>query len=342
MRPLNIAYIGNFRPEHSTEQHVRQALERNGHSVFRLQENTREAWETLFTPDTWRALDFVLWTRTGWDWPASCGWSWEQAQEAQRRAVNACRERGVAVVGFHLDRWWGLDREGQIRDEAFFRSDLVVTADGGHDTQWAEAGVNHHWMPPAVLLAECEREPRHRPRYQHDIVFVGSWRLTRQSDGTWSGYHDEWAPHRKAMLDAVRARFGRLFVLYPRGRGLRGAELTDLYGNASVVIGDSCLSGGITSYWSDRVPETVGRRGFLIHPHVDGLERHFTDGEHLATYPLGDHGALCDLIGRYLDDREERERIRKAGQEHVMREHTYERRMADLVDLLVERRLVAA
>lgn len=322
---------------------MRQALENVGHHVIPLQENTERTWQGLQRAGEYRLADLVLWTRTGWDWPRHTGWTWEQATDEQLAALDALHAAGLPVVGYHLDRWWGLDREGQVYDEPFFQADLVVTADGGHDAEWAGVGVAHAWLPPGVLAAECLREPRIRRQYRHDVTFVGSWRLGVGADGHWSGYHAEWAPYRKAMLDTLTRRFGRRFVAYPRRGGLRGAELTDLYGNAKVVVGDSCLAPADNPparYWSDRIPETVGRGGLLVHPHVEGLEEHYTPGEHLATFPLGDHEAMVATVQRYLADDPERTRMRKAGREHVLAQHTYEVRVGQLVALCAERGLL--
>ena len=141
---LTVAYLGNYSAPHSTENHVKQAFERNGHTVIPLQENTPEPWTEPVD------ADLVLWTRTGWDWSEACGWTQEQAWSNQHDFLDRMRDQGTPTVGFHLDRWWGLDREHQIFDEPFFRCDLMCTADGGHDDQWQLAGINHVWMPPGV------------------------------------------------------------------------------------------------------------------------------------------------------------------------------------------------
>jgi hypothetical protein len=321
---LRVGYIGNFNPEHSTENHVKTAFERVGHEVVPLQENDADTWRIL--TDNRVSFDFVLWTRTGWDWPHDTGWTWEQAVANQERALDDLSERGTPTVGFHLDRWWGLNRTGQVYDEPFFQCDLVITADGGHPDEWADVGVNHHWLPPGVSLAECERTPQTRALYARTpIVWVGSWQR----------YHEEWVRYRHQLIGALRGRFRRDVGLYPRrGQAVRGQDLVDLYETATVVVGDSCLAGNAHHYWSDRIPETVGRRGFLIHPEVVGLDEHFTVGEHLVTYPVGDWEALCDLVDRYLVDDEGREYIRNTGKAHVMEHHTYERRAEQIVDLV--------
>ena len=292
-----------------TENHVRQAFERNGHTVIPLQENTPQPWSEPVD------ADLVLSTRTGWDWSEACGWSQEEAWSNSTPSLSACATRAHRRSGFHLDRWWGLDREHQIFDEPFFRCDLMCTADGGHDDQWQLAGINHVWMPPGVSLAECEREPVPRPEYaRQPVVWVGSWQH----------YHPEWVGYRRQLIDTLRRHFRRRFGIYPRGgKAIRGQALRDLYAQALVIVGDSCLVGGATHYLSDRVPESLGRGGFLLHPWVEGvMDEVYTDGEHLVTWQLGEWGRLIELCDYYLRHDGEREEIRQAGRAHVM-EHRH-------------------
>lgn len=324
---LTVAYIGNFEPAHSTENEVRKALESLGHDVRRLQENRAETWTD---PDLDHA-DLMLWTRTGWDWPHATGWSWEEAVERQRSLLATCRARGIPTVGYHLDRWWGLDREGQVRTEPFFGVDLLCTADGGHDDEWRQAGVNHVWMPPGVSEAECEPgTPTYKLR--SDVAFVGSWR---------PGYHAEWTHRPELVTFLQRAYRGRCRFWGGPGRGMRGQALRDLYASTKVNVGDSCLVGGASRYWSDRIPETLGRGGFLLHPHVEGIEDHFTDGEHLRLWPLGDWGELRRMIDHYVAHDDERRRIAEQGRAHVLAHHTYTVRMRQLLGVLAERGLLA-
>lgn len=335
---MHVAYIGNFHPPHSTENHVRQALLANGHTVEPYQENT---------PDPWRLLepgryDLVLWTRTGWDWPhTEVALAAEDVWELQASLLLRARAAGTPTVGYHLDRWWGLDREGQVTDgnEPFFGVDLLCTADGGHDAQWEAAGVRHVWFPPAVSRAEAERQGEPTNSLRSNVCFVGSWR---------PGYHAEWT-HRPELIAHLRKRWGRAGLrLWPAdGNAIRGQALADLYASSTVVVGDSCLVGDrytdgapLTRYWSDRIPETLGRGGFLLHPEVEGLAEHYEPGTHLLTWPLGDWDALDEAIGWALDNPEARAAIAAQGRAHVLAEHTYERRMEQLVQELESRGLV--
>lgn len=323
MTRLRFAYLGNFEPDHSTENHVARALGAIGHDIVRFQENNIGEWKVV--ADTITEYDVVLWTRTG-------GLSAVIPNNLKRRVLNAGQAKSVPVVGYHLDRWWGLDREPQIHTDPFFRVDLLITADGGHDQQWAAAGVKHLWMPPAVLGEDAATIGMWREDYDTPVLFVGSWRE----------YHTEWA-YRGRLVRWLIDTYGDRFRVVEGG--VRGADLADLYASAQVVVGDSCLAGNATHYWSDRIPETVGRGGFLIHPDVEGLGEHYRldgDGQHLATYRLGDFDNLRAVIDRGLNEPEWTRQVALDGRAWVLDHHTYEVRMRQLVDVLGDRGMVMA
>jgi len=304
---MRIAYVGNFDAEHSTENHVARALEHNGHHVARLPEQGRN-WPR--TKQDCKGADLFLWTRTAGFDPADL--------DAQRKAIKSLT---IPTAGFHLDRWWGLDREGDVSRTPFFDLDNVFTAAGGPAPEFAEAGVNHVWSPPAVSLFEAKLgEPR--PEWLSRVGFVGSSRY----------YHREW-PHRQQLIKWGMRSYGNKFRTYP-GNGqpaIRGQALQDLYASIDVVVGDSCLAGNATRYWSDRIPETLGRGGFLIHPDVDGLEDQFPR-ETLVTYKLGDWRSLKAKVDHYLHAPDDRAQLAEAGRLHVLAHHTYEVRLAWVLD----------
>lgn len=305
----SIAYIGNFRPEHSTENDVKRAAEHLSHTVLPMQEDDPHVFGNLTSAIHSGDVEFILWTRT---WPAT---------NELIDALNVAKTCAIPIVGLHLDRWWGLKRESEIQTEAFFRFvDVLYTADGGHEADWIGAGVNHHWLPPAVR--HDLPAGRRRSHYAADIAFVGSWR----------SYHNEW-PHRMEMVEHLQRKYRRQFAAFPAhpSKAIRGQDLADLYASTKVNVGDSCLAGDAHRYWSDRIPETLGRGGFLLHPWVDGLDDHFTDREHLATWMLGDWDDLNESIGFYLCHDETRERIAQAGREHVLAHHTYLNRVDRIV-----------
>lgn len=317
---LRIAYRGNFDPPFSTENHVAASMELLGHEVIRLQEDQVSWPETVET--CWDA-DLFWWTQT---YGLAVAWPRREAI----RALELLDSVSIPTISFHLDLFFGLNRAHQVEEEPFFHTKYVYTADGGHDDEWRARGINHRWSPPAVYGPECVMG-RPRARYRSDVAFVGSWRHYG---------HEEWWPERKRMLDTVTERFGSQFRCWPKGRAVRGRALNDLYASVKVVVGDSCLAGTLQRYWSDRIPETLGRGGFLIHPRVDGLEEYFVEDEHLVCYEPGNFAELCDVIEFYLQHPKERMEICRSGHEHVKLYHTYERRVEKIIDELKAEKVI--
>lgn len=153
-RPLRVAQIGNAGPEHSTENHLRRAWQNNGHHVDFIQEDDERGWDALMDALMARhnRPDIVMWTTTA-------SLAAKIPDSVQRDLLAVALDAGVPTVGYHLDRWWGLNREHLIRERPWFQQSLVVTADGGHPAEWAAAGVNHLWMPPGVSRDEALLEP---------------------------------------------------------------------------------------------------------------------------------------------------------------------------------------
>lgn len=312
---MRISYIGNFAVSYSTETHIAKAWENLGHEVQRIPEQNLE-WLTL--PETVTG-DILLWTRTaGFDPPD---------RDRQRQALARIT---VPKVGVHLDRWWGLHRETTERGPRdadpspfFTHLDLLYTADGGHDAEWESIGVHHEWMPPAILSDECE-PGKPQGRFKYDVAFVGNL----ESYG-----HAEWAPYRRELWSHLNSWYRERFAVFPgKGRpAIRGRELANLYATVKVLVGDSCLAGGIGRYWSDRIPETTGRGGYLIHPRVEGLSTQHPD---LTTYELGNWDELYSKIEEALENPEARRNNALQNRAHVIAEHTYEHRMTRLLDFL--------
>lgn len=287
------------------------SLEAMGHTVVRLQED-QTPWGACVAATT--DAQMFLWTKT-----------WSIDEEGGHLALAEIRRMGVPSASFHLDRYVGLDREEQITHDPFWRTDAVFTADGGSQEAFRAYRVNHHWLPPAVYDAECGIGRPNRRRFPHRVVFVGSVPYP----------HAEWAPYRAELLDRLTGHLGDDFGVWPQRRQpIRGQALADLYATADVVIGDSCLVGQPARYWSDRIPETLGRGGFLIHPEVEGLEEWYRDGDHLVTYPVGDFDAMLALVDEYLDDAEMRQAIGHEGQAIVLGRDTYRHRMASVIETL--------
>src|SRR5262245_58021562 len=146
---MYVAYLGNFRPQYSTENDYAIAWRSNDHNVMQVQEGVPGELEIFIEDLRHTRPDLVIWTRTE-DLAKLNG------EALQWRLLAECRRLGVPIVGIHLDRWWGLDRQWAIERDPFFRVDLLLTADGGHQEYWGGLGLKHRWLPPGISERWCQ------------------------------------------------------------------------------------------------------------------------------------------------------------------------------------------
>ncbi len=309
---MNIAFIGNFGCDFSTENELRWTLEeRLGHKVIKLQENNISTDEVVQATRE-RGCKLLIWVHTH-------GPSWEMIGNiTQEKMLNELRSSGIKTCSFHLDRFWGLNildqREERIGTHAFWHTDRVFTADGGNDSRFSDRGVSHIWLPPAVVERDCYFG-KPQPQYNSPLCFTGA-----------DGYHPEY-PFRALLVSRLKETYGSRFRLY---QGVRQDNLNNLYASVRVVVGDSCFAGS-DRYWSDRVPEVLGRGGFLIFPETPGLN---IPG--LVTYEPGNINDLFKKINYWIDDDHQAERaeIVKVTQAHVKAHETYTQRMTTLLETM--------
>lgn len=238
--------------------------------------------------------------------------------------VNGAR---IPTVTFHLDRWLGLARQNDFVNDPFYRFIGWFFTVDQCQADWfnTHTAVKGRYLPAGVFGPECYIA---EPTESVDVVFVGS-----------KGYHPEY-PMRAKLIEWLAATYGDRFRHYGGG-GLptvRGAELNQVYANAKVVVGDTlCLDPDYDGlYFSDRIFETTGRGGMIVHPRLKGLDDLFDDGKHIATFEHGNLDELKFVIDYYLEAAEEREAIRLAGHEHTKTNHTYERRWESLLETVYE------
>lgn len=306
---MHLAFLGNFEVDYTSETHHAASLESLGHTVARLQERRTTGAAIL---DAGLDADAFVWVHThGWDTPHI------------ESVLDDLRAVGIPTLTYHLDLWLGLERQRDMLTDPYWGIDHFFTVDA-RMADWlnTRTPVRGHYTPAGVFEPDCFRASAVDP---FDVAFVGSRR-----------YHPEW-PYRPRLVDWLAATYGNRFRHYG-GDGLgtvRGAALNQVYADARVVVGDSlCIDFDYPDYWSDRVYETLGRGGFLIHPRVPGMERHFIDGVHLVFYDFGDFDHLRYLIEHYLAHPDEREKIAAAGHAHVRAHHTYRHRWAEILEAL--------
>ena len=305
-----ITFLGNFRVDFSSETHHAITLSDLGYNVIRLQETEATSGEVL------RASlnsDLFIWVHThGWNTPGR--FSMEQV-------LLELKDAGIPTMTYHLDLWFGLKRQRDLKTHTVYK-------DIGHfftvDSKMADwfntkTSVRGHYLPAGVFDKEATYK---KTKPVRDVIFVGS-----------KNYHQEW-PYRPKLINWLEKTYSKDFTLYGKdGVGVvRGKDLNEVYASTKIVVGDTlCPNFDYPDYWSDRIYETLGRGGFMIHPYIPGLEREFTDKENIVFYRYNDFRQLESLIEYYLDHDDERERIRLAGHQLVKNNYTYKNRWQSIL-----------
>lgn len=297
-----ITFLGNFRVPYTTETHHVKSLQSLGHRVNILQESNVTAAQIEK-----KALgsDLFVWVHThGWDTKGDVA-----------SALDSLADSGVTTMTYHLDLWLGLNRESDLDYPIYKNLQHFFTVDK-QMADWfnTNTSVRGHYLPAGVYDKECYLLNQ---KMRRDLVFVGSKK-----------YHPEW-PYRPKLIDWLKSSYGPRFQHWG-GDGLgvvREDKLNKLYSSTKIVVGDTlCPNFTYKSYWSDRIYETMGRGGFIIHPYIDGLENEFVDGEHCVFYEYNNFKDLQSKIDYFLSHDSERERIRKSGHELVKNNYTYKNR----------------
>ena len=319
---MRFAYVSNTKNLASdgkcfnSEWHVGETLKALGHEVDYIQEDEITPYSLAYRV---RGADIFLHTRT---WP----------DKVTLEDLKMIEGMGIPTVSWHLDKYTGIQRNGGLGTDTFWKTQYVFSPEGSDEAKaiFKSHGINHFYLPAGVYEPECYlAEPE--LKYMHDIIFVGGGKQYA---------HSEW-PYRAKLVTWLEDTYGSRFKHYGwPDESVRGEELNKLYASAKIVIGDSlCKDFKDEYYFSDRVFETTGRGGFIIHPMIRGLEDHFNimtalEPIELVVYPFNNFNKLQTVINYYLNNPYEREKVRLAGHERTKRTNTYTQRMQQMLKVL--------
>ena len=150
------------------------------------------------------------------------------------------------------------------------------------------------------------------------IIFVGTVRYSKK---------------RTALMELLKARYGDQFAVmgeHARTR-LHGRALANLYASTKICIAPDNATEG---WWSNRVWNTLGLGGFLLHPYVPKL-RQMYPAESLCMYASREQ--LYAQIDCALNDDDFRKQKQINGLFITQECHTYKHRCAKLIKLVEER-----
>ena len=313
-RKLKILYVGNFSPNSVGEPEIAWALEKLGHQVDRMPETGTTVNDVKAKLLQREKYDFLLFAK----FRVGTG-------DEVRGLFKEMRGMKIPSVCWLFDLYWGYRREYEIRVNMLpaFAADIVFTTDGGHDNMFKKYGINHFLLRQGI----DENVKMGKPIYptKAEIGFIGSRH-------TWAGW-----PYRGQMLDFIEQAYGDRFQHFGSDGNLRHEDLNNLLATLKITISDSVYS---PNYWSNRIYEMIGRGGFTVQFRIEGLEKEFEEFKHFIPYKLGNFKDLKQKIDYYLENDEDREKIRKAGFDYCHKNHTYTHRVKELLRMLEEKKII--
>lgn len=293
-KKLKILFVGKFKNFYD-EEYIARSFEMLGHDVIRMEQN--ESGDLVHRKILLCKPDVLLFTKYN-------------IPPIVKTGIEKSREWGMVTVCWLFDLYWGYIREFRIKNDPYFKADFVFTTDGGDQQRWKDVGVNHLCVRQGIWKEDCLLLERGN---EHDVIFVGSISPVY--------------PERNTMMNMVAKKYH--FKWYGRfdTNEIRGQDLNKVYARTKIVIGDSVYA---PHYWSNRVVETLGRGGFLIHRDVPGIKEEYP---YLVTYD-GSFENLCEKIDYYLEHDEERREIQKKNFEWVKERYTMDKKCAELISCL--------
>jgi len=225
--------------------------------------------------------------------------------------LAAIRARGdVATISWTTDDSWKYREVSRFIGHAYHAMTTTYSyvvpryhADGIFNvllTQWA---ASSEWLADPLAARDC----------QYQATFIGTANTDRRE-----------LVARLLSRGIEVACFG---YGWPAGP-LASDEIPRIMRESVISINVAASKG--ENQIKARTFEVPGAGGFLLTGPAQDLEKFFVPGAEIAIYQNVDD--LGDKILFYLAHPDERDRIAGAGHARVLREHTYERRLAEVIN----------
>jgi spore maturation protein CgeB len=140
----------------------------------------------------------------------------------------------------------------------------------------------------------------------------------------WWGTH---LPRKISTIPLILGRFGRSYG----GKFIWGREYAKVARLSKVFLAFDSMP-RIRKSMSARMYTAVGCGAFYMCQHVDGIEEVLEPGKEIVTFRSEEE--MVDMIRFYLRNDGLRARISEAGQRRVLKEHTYEARIRNMLETI--------
>ncbi|WP_238858720.1 glycosyltransferase [Clostridium sp. YIM B02569] len=225
---------------------------------------------------------------------------------------------------YHYNIMWNISHPDKITMEEYYSYDTTYIA----SEIWAEhvrRNAQNSYTKIEVLL-QCSDtlvfKPVENDCLEYELLFVGNSRKI----------------FRKVIKDLIPSKYqlsvfgtnwrGLIPDEYIKGENIPNTELYRHYGGAKVVLNDHWDDMREKGFISNRIFDALACKSFIITDEVQGLEKYF--GDAVVTYK--DKVDLGQKIDLYISNEKLRQEKIKQGYEIVIKNHTFEQRVKQIVN----------
>ena len=234
--------------------------------------------------------------------------------------LDLVRERGnAAVLNWGTDDSWKFEQFGRFLAR---HVDLYATTSLAARATAVSQGLDNVVLSQWAASASTLAEPLFARECRHAVSFVGAAYGNRRR---WIG-----------ELAARGIEVDCYGYGWPKGP-IATSEVARIARESAVSLsfGDSGLHfRGLRPYRSRQIKartfEVPGAGGLLLCERADGLERYYVPDREISLFDSADEAA--SKIRGFLTDAGLRDRVARSGHERTAREHTYEQRLAPLLE----------
>ena len=204
--------------------------------------------------------------------------------------------------------------------------DYVFTSSGNAISMYKELGIEHVYRLPFACEPTVHRKmkltDKEKKKYDTSVVFVGTYASSR-------------ARFIKALMKArIRVQvYGSYWKYFMRNNnvhdGIYGIEMVKLFNFSKIILN---FHANRSCGPNMRVFEATGSGAFLLTDSAEDLGDFFEVDKEVVIFD--DAKELLSLVNYYLHSEEERESIANAGYIKCHTNHTFEKRLKNMIDVV--------
>jgi spore maturation protein CgeB len=319
-----VLIISDFSNPWNPGFYIKKGFEKNGIEAFIFDPHTsKDVYDDLVNIAGLSASDMIIYIK---DYGLQPEW------------LEDIKQKGLLLVQWYIDPvipgWL----------PAFARvSDIFFTMSEGLVEEFKKIGAKHVFylsqaFEPSFFgvnkITEADRKI-----YGADVTFVGNLGSKQQYlprrkylEGIIAaGFKLKWwgprLPRKFSTVPLIVGKLGRAYG----GKFIWGKEYAKAALLSKIFLAFDSMP-HIRKSMSARMYTAVGCGAFYMCRHVDGIEEMLEPGKEIVTFQSGEE--MIDMIRYYIKEDTLRTKIAEAGKKRVLKEHTYEVRIRQMLRII--------